>query len=71
MASNGGMQPTYGPRTDNRCLTTGGHQQIVNGDEREAIACIYEDTAVRTGVLSFEDDSQVRGIYVEPNFAGS
>ena len=31
--SNGGMQPTYGPVTDNTCPTVGGNQTIINGNE--------------------------------------
>lgn len=67
---NGGMQPTYGPCTDNTHLTTGGSTVLVNGQECEAIVATYEPMAVAVSGLS-EDDSHVQGIYREQNFAGS
>lgn len=67
---NGGMQPTYGPRTDNTHLTTGGNHTLTNGCECDAIAASYETTAVAVSPLG-EDDSHVQGVYREQNFAGS
>lgn len=67
--SNGGMQPTYGPVTDNTCPTTGGSTVIVNGNEADVIPT-QEHMSVAVSPLS-EDDSHVQGIYRETNFAGS
>ena len=64
------MQPTYGPRTDNTCPTTGGDKNIVNGDERDVIPT-YEKMGAVSGDLSGEDDSHCVGVYQRAGFAGS
>lgn len=70
--SNGGMQPTYGPCTDNTYLTVGGNSTITNGPECDAIAASYEGVQVETSPLS-EDDSHVEGEWANGigNFAGA
>lgn len=60
----GHMQPTYGPRTDNTYLTTGGNKTLVNGDEAPAITATYEGMACVCSDLG-EDDSCVTGVYAE------
>lgn len=70
MHGNGGMQPSYATPTDNTCPTDGGSTVIVTGDEWPYINK-QEKMTVRTGTLSFEDDSHVQGIYRESDFAGS
>lgn len=59
----GHMQPSYGPRTDNECPTSGGDTTLVNGDERlvipmhEKMTCTYSPLG--------EDDSHVQSVYRE------
>jgi hypothetical protein len=51
--------------------TTGGNQNLVNGNEAVTLDHTIESTGFRTGDLSFEDDSHVTPTYSEPDFAGS
>ena len=73
MAGNGGMQHTRDcPTMAAPCAcTTGGNQQLVNGNEAVTLDHTIESTATRTGPLSNEDDSHVQGVYREADFAGS
>lgn len=59
----GHAQPAHGPVTDQTCLTSGGHKNIVNGNELlvddacTPMACVYSPLG--------EDDSHVQGVYRE------
>jgi hypothetical protein len=69
---NGGMQPTYGPFTDNTFKTVGGNTTIINACECDALATSWESVQVEVSPLG-EDDSHVMGEWANgiADFAGS
>lgn len=71
MSHNGGMQPYYGPVTDNTCLTDGGTSTIVTGNEWPYVNKISERMGYTVAPLGMEDDSHVQGVYRKADFAGS